>query len=301
MFQTQRTDTTQRVRTPGWIDPAEIEQIGGYRLIRVLGRGACGERCLADNGPDGQRVVVHAVRRSLSNHAGGSTAGREGKRFLDLIAPVRVLEHTHILPISDAVIDRAGWHWLVTPYIGASEGLLTLDGLRRAKRDSRLSQYETRLAVRQLFSAIAAAHARGVVHGGFTAQEILVDRHGSLMFEMYGLRRRLSGDLPAVDTEEWNALVRAELRSAVEVIYEALTGASPVGRPTLASKVVRKLDRSWDRWFEIGLDERGGFSSPEEALCLFESQVLIEMKLGRGGSPDRPSDRPFRWWSSQAS
>lgn len=297
MFQTQRTDTTQRVRTPGWIDPAQLEQIGGYRLVRALGRGSCGERCLAEPGPDGQRVVLHAVRRSLSNHASGPGAGREGKRFLELIAPIRVLEHAHILPVCDAVVDRGGWHWLVTPYIGASEGLLTLDGLRRAKRNSRLSIYETRTAVRQIFSAIACAHARGVVHGGFNSRDLLVDRHGSLMFELYGLQRRISGDVPARGTQDWEALVRAELRSAVEVIYQSLTGASPTGSVGHASKVVRKLDRSWDRWFEIGLDEQGGFVCPEQALSMFEGQTMIEMKFGH--SSRRTGERQFRWWATQ--
>ncbi len=298
MFQTQRTETKQRVRTPGWIDPAQLEQIGGYRLVRVLGRGACGERCLAETGPDGARVVLHAVRRSLSNHAGGSTSGREGKRFLDLIAPIRVLEHAHILPISDAVIDRAGWHWLVTPYVGASEGLLTLDAVRRAKRDNRLTPYEARTAVRQIFSAIASAHARGVVHGGFDSSELLVDRHGSLMFELYGLRRRLSGEIPAEGSKELSALVRAELRSAVEVIYQSLTGATPSGSTVPASKIIRKLDRSWDRWFEIGLDERAGFRSPEEALSLFEGQAMVEMKLGMHAG--RSGQRAFQWWAAQS-
>lgn len=297
MFQTQRTETTQRVRTPGWIDPAQIEQIGGYRLVRTLGRGSCGERCLAELGQDGARVVLHAVRRSLSTQSSGGGSGREGKRFLDLIAPIRVLEHAHILPVCDAVVDRAGWHWLVTPYIGASEGLLTLDTVRRSKRDNRLSVYETRTAVRQIFSAISCAHARGVVHGGFSSRDLLVDRHGSLMFELYGLHRRLSGDIPAPGSDDWNALVRAELRSAVEVIYQSLTGGSPTGSIGHASKVVRKLDRSWDRWFEIGLDERGGFVCPEQALSMFEGQAMIEMKFAH--SPRRAGDRPFRWWATQ--
>ncbi|MFG0294099.1 MAG: hypothetical protein ACF8MJ_13230 [Phycisphaerales bacterium JB050] len=296
MFQAQRTETTQRVRTPAWIDPVQLEQLGGYHLVRPLQRGSCGERCLAET-QDGTRVVLHAVRRSLSNNSSNGSSGREGKRFLDLIAPIRVLEHAHILPISDAVVDRAGWHWLVTPYIGASEGLLTLDELRRAKRENRLSVFETRTAVRQIFSAIAAAHARGVVHGGFSARDLLVDRHGSLMFELYGLRRRLSGDVPAPGSPDHDALVRAELRSAVEVIYESLTGGSSAGTQGMASRVIKKLDRSWDRWFEAGLDERAGFTCPEQALSMFEGQSLVEMKLG--SRTHATQTKPFRWWTSQ--
>lgn len=297
MFQLQRTDTTQRVRTPAWVDPAQLEQVGGYRLIRALGRGACGERCLAEAGPDGARVVLHAVRRSLSNQTSGGGVGREGKRFLELISPIRVLEHAHILPVCDAVVDRAGWHWLVTPYVGASEGLMTLEQVRKAKAENRLSVFEARTAVRQLFSAISSAHRRGVVNGGFTARDVLVDRHGSLMFELYGLQRRLSGDTPMPGTGDWNAIVRAELRAAVDVVYEALTGAAPTGENSQASRVVRKLDRSWDRWFEHGLSERGGFTCPEEALAMFEGQAMMEMKLGR--VPARPTERHFRWWASE--
>ncbi|MCR9217018.1 MAG: hypothetical protein NXI14_07425 [bacterium] len=297
MFQTQRAETTQRVRTPAWIDPAQLEQIGGYRLVRPLDRGSCGERCLAE-AADGTRVVLHAVRRSLSNRSATGSNGREAKRFLELIAPIRVLEHAHILPISDAVVDRAGWHWLVTPYIGASEGVLTLDGLRRAKRDNRLSVFETRTAVRQIFSAIAAAHARGIVHGGFNARDLLVDRHGSLMFEMYGLNRRLSGDVPEPGSPDLEALVRAELRSAVDVIYQSLTGGSSAGTDGMASRVIKRLDRSWDRWFAVGLDERGGFTCPEQALSMFEGQSMVEMKLGP--SADATQSRPFRWWASQS-
>ena len=296
MLQTQRADTTLRGRTPAWIDPAQLEQVGGYRLIRPLTRGGCGERCLAESG-DGTRVVLHAVRRSLSDRA-ASANGRDAKRFLELIAPVRVLEHAHILPISDTVVDRAGWHWLVTPYVGASDGFLTLEGLRRAKPGNRLSVFETRTAVRQIFSAIAAAHARGVVHGGFNARDLLVDRHGSLMFEMYGLHRRLSGDAPEPGSPDLDALIRAELRSAVEVIYQSLTGGSSTGTDGAASRVVKRLDRSWDRWFAVGLDERGGFTCPEEALSMFEGQSLVEMKLGP--TSNAMQNRPFRWWTSQA-
>ena len=186
----------------------------------------------------------------------------------------------------------------MTPYIGASEGLLTLDGLRRAKRDNRLSVFETRTAVRQIFSAIAAAHSRGVVHGGFSARDLLVDRHGSLMFEMYGLHRRLSGDVPEHGSPDLDALVRAELRSAVEVIYQSLTGGSSAGTGGVASRVVKRLDRSWDRWFAVGLNERGGFTCPEEALSMFEGQSMVEMKLGPHA--DATQSRPFRWWASQS-
>lgn len=300
MFQLQRTDTATRGRkAPAWIDPAQLEQIGGYRFVHALGRGPCGERCLAEAGPDAARVVLHAVRRSMgSQTGGGASTSREGKRFLELIAPIRVLEHAHILPICDAIVDRAGWHWLVSPYVGASEGLMTLDQVRKAKPTGRLSTFEVRTAVRQLFSAMASAHRRGVVNGGFSAKDILVDRHGSLLFELYGLQRRLSGDTPVPGSEDWNAIVRAELRAAVDVVYEALTGAAPMGERLPASRVVKKLDRSWDRWFELGLSESEGFDCPEEALAVFEGQAMVEMKLGH--APLRPTDRHFRWWSSSS-
>lgn len=184
----------------------------------------------------------------------------------------RVSRGPHLLSIQHQVFDPAGHLWLVTPYTGDVDGVRTLGRLLQEKRDQ-LSPMETERAIEQLLEGLGSAHTAAALrpgeselsfgaHGALTLDSVLVDRHGSLWIELYGLARALKGDAPAS-----RELVRDEVRSIVEIGYQLLTGLRAESPWIPASRLVRGLDKRWDRWFEHGLDPSRGFDSAQAALA----------------------------------
>ncbi|MFG0259162.1 MAG: hypothetical protein ACF8LK_02325, partial [Phycisphaerales bacterium JB041] len=116
----------------------------------------------------------------------------------------------------------------------------------------------------------------------------LVDRHGSLLIELYGVARALAG-LEGMNGE----LVRDEVRSVVEIAYRLLTGIEadepriPVGR------LVKRIPRGFEQWVETGLDPTGGYQTAQDAIdALAESKAEPETSrvrtvLGRFASWSR--------------
>ena len=90
----------------------------------------------------------------------------------------------------------------------------------------------------------------------------MVDRRGSLSIELYGLARRLAmpGARPASEA------IRDEVRSIVEIGYWLLTGLPAEEPRIMAGRLIPKLERRWDEWFDRGLDPLAGFLSAEDAL-----------------------------------
>ncbi|MCA9294093.1 MAG: protein kinase family protein [Phycisphaerales bacterium] len=256
----------QSINSPLAGEPAiaRREPIGSYDIVRVLPAGVSSQRVLTRSRTDGSAVVAHAIRRSLTNAQGWRAAtgrpSRDGKRLLGLLAPLRTIENAHILPISDVVLDGAGWHWVVTPYCGAADGLVTLANVVSAQPEGRLSAVEALHATRQLLLASEAAHVRGVVHGALDPEEVLVDRHGSIAIELYGLRRRMSG------AGLWDANAAAhEVRSIAALSYRMVTGFAAPDHFVRASRVVRGLGERFDDWLALALDGPG-FASVGDAL-----------------------------------
>jgi serine/threonine protein kinase len=172
------------------------------------------------------------------------------------------LSNSHILPVEAIADGIGGSTWLITPFTGSQDGLVTLDSLVKAK-GGRMPAAETERALIQILEGIAAAHAHGCHHGPISAQEILIDRRGSLAVELYGIRRRL-GTL-------WNRsapeVARDEVRSVVELGYWMLTGLSAEDPRIAATRLFPKLDQRWDEWFSEGLDPLVGFTTAEDALA----------------------------------
>jgi serine/threonine protein kinase len=175
--------------------------------------------------------------------------------------------------------------WAAEPFFGSEDGLLTLERLIGLK-GGRMSPHEVERAMAHVFDAMRYAHARGVCHGPATADELLIDRHGSVTVDLFGLKRRMAG-LVEMDEE----IVRDEVRSVAMIGYRALTGL-PAEEPRIrASRLVKRLDRVWDEWFDSALDPALGFASADEAIAALPSQSGVVESVVRSGAARAMLDR----------
>lgn len=247
-------------------EPAEHEQrphLGPYRIIRPLGPGRLSARHLAVHDRDQTSHIAHEfVCRDRA----------EQRRFLLAFERLSELAHPHILPVQQFALGHAHDAWLLTPYTGNQDGLVTLASLQTAK-GGRMPPPEAERALTQILSAVASAHARGHHHGPIAPEDVLVDRHGRVCLALYGLGRLLAGlegrrdASPPANAE----VVRDEVRSVVELGYRLLTGLSAEEPRIPAGRLVRRLEGRWDAWFDAGLDPLGGFATAEEASAALAS------------------------------
>lgn len=220
-------------------------------MVQPLEPGSLAERWLALNERDESTHVAHRFR----------DAGRRLVASMERLAP---LSHPHILPIEHFTLEKAGSResaWIVTPYTGNLEGLVTLAGLL-ADKGGTMPAIEAERTLIQLLEASEFAHHAGFQHGPLGMDEVQVDRRGSLSVELYGLRRLLAGAGPVSEGEA----VRDEVRSIVGIGYTLVTGLSAEEPRIRADRLVPKLDRRWDAWFDEGLDAAAGFLTAGEAL-----------------------------------
>ncbi|MCB9846631.1 MAG: protein kinase family protein [Phycisphaeraceae bacterium] len=228
------------------------EFFGPYQLVRPLEPSSVAERWLALHVRWQSSHVVH--RLDACRDRG------ERRRMVSAFETVAALNHPHILRVEQFSFGARGCGWLVTPYTGSPAGLLTLAGLVELK-GGRLGEFESQRMLEQLLDASACAHEAGHANGRLDPGGVLVDRSGSVLIEHYGLAPLLLRDPPRFDD-----LAGDELRSIASIGYRALTGltaSEPLIRP---SRVLKRLERGWDEWFETALDSSGGFGSIRDAI-----------------------------------
>lgn len=231
---------------------------GPYRLVRDLAPCRLGDRWMALHE---HRQTSHTAYEFAICHD-----RLERRRFAEAMQALSTLSHPHILPVDMWSFEPGGAPWAVTHYTGNHGGLVTLEDVVRAKGES-LPAFEAERAALQLLEATAAAHDKGVYHGPVTAQEILVDRHGSLTIEMYGVTRTIAG-LGRGNFE----LAADETRSIVELAYRLLTGL-PADEPRIApSRIAKRVPRAFEEWLEEGLNPGAGFENAAEAISRLPSQ-----------------------------
>jgi serine/threonine protein kinase len=234
-------------------------RVGPYKLVRQLegasGRGmrpAASQRWLAFNEDSQSSHLAYRFKLPALDAGGFASAAEAG----------RALAHPHLLPIEHIEIGPAGSAWVFSPFTGNHDGLVSLRTLL-AEKGGRLNPAEAERAMNQLLEAVEYAHAVGFQHGDIGPDEILVDRRGSLAIELYGLRRRLRGPAGPPASE----VCKDEVRSIVQLGYQLVTGLSADEPRITASRLIPRLDKRWDAWFNEGLDPYAGFASAEEALA----------------------------------
>lgn len=225
--------------------------------------------------------------------------GADERRFQAAAQAVSRLDHAHILPIEQYGIDALGHPWVITPFTGDVDGLLSLSRLLRDK-GGQMDPLEVERAMEQLLKASAAAHAEisltltssdsnvqpagPMAHGPIAIEEVLVDRRGAVSIELYALARTVRTSTRSPHQTLHPELIRDEVRSIVEIGYQLITGLRAEEPIIPAGRLFPRLDRRWDAWLTRGLDPTSGFDSAVQAILALPSHVSASVRTTRLGT-----------------
>ena len=125
------------------------QQLGNYRLVRLIGRGGFGEVYLSEHIYLKTQVAIKVLQLRLANE--------DLESFLKEARTIASLRHQHIVRVLDFGVD-AGIPYLVMDY--APHGTLR----QRYPKNVRLPRSEILRYVSQIADALQYAHDRKLIH-----------------------------------------------------------------------------------------------------------------------------------------
>jgi len=216
----------------------EIGRLGNYRVLRLLGKGGMGYVFHAEDLALGRAVALKVMKPELGQDH------ESWQRFLREARLMAVLKHDHL-----ATVYQAGQEGSVV-YLAMEllQGESLLDWLKR--RPSRDLAAILRLA-REITSALAVIHARGLIHRDVKPANIWLEAPQQRVKLLdFGLARRLEEDTHLTQTgvvvgtptfmspeqargESVDA--RTDLFSLGAVLYCLCTGTEPFRGPNVTA------------------------------------------------------------------
>jgi len=267
-------------------------EISGYRLTRVLGEGGMSTVYLGTQLSLGREVAIKLMRpEALADEV-------SRRRFENEARTIARLEHPHIVGIHEVGRTAEGLPWYSMPCLPRGHvGQRDLTGDPQRVRD----------ILRALLSALAFAHARGVVHRDVKAENVLFDEADRPLLADFGiaLRRghgtRVTMTGLAVGSTAYMAPEqargeqvdhRADLYGVGVLAWEMLAGELPYKADDAlamaiqhAQKPVPKLPaglRHWQRFMERALAKspRRRFHDAAQMLAALEQVPLSARARG---------------------
>ncbi len=157
-------------------DPLLGEQVGRWRLARVVGAGGMGRVYLGVQPDIGSRVAV----KVLSEECARDPALIE--RFFAEARAVNLIRHEHIVNVLDLARLADGRPYIVMEFVeGGTLGELS----RRGELSAGMVVHVTL----QVLEALAAAHRQGVVHRDLKPDNVLVTRGGQAKVLDFGIAK----------------------------------------------------------------------------------------------------------------
>lgn len=231
----------------------QADFFGPFQIIRPLGMTRGVERFVVlCNKTDTNRLLYRFPAQSNHMH--------RRSRFEQMVT-LSMLNHPHLLKVESASYDDRGRLCTISPYPGNHEGLVRLSDLLD-QHGGKFTVPEAARAIEHLLSASAYAHSKELVHGPVLPEHVLVDRFGAVQIELYGHQH-----LERSSTNTTAHLHRAdEVRSIADIGYKLLTGLDNNAERIAPTRIIKRLDRQWDTWFDIALDPIDGFADAQHAL-----------------------------------
>jgi hypothetical protein len=245
---------------------ASLPEIPGYELVERLGEGGMGEVFLARQLSLDREVAVKLVRRELlAEEWFLERLEREAR----LLARLR---HPHLVTVHDFLRLPDGTAAVVMELV---EGGSLRDRLRAAPAGLPLDEALT--LIRQVATALAAAHAEGVVHRDIKPENVLLDAAGQVRVTDFGMALSLAPGAPRLTR------TGATLGTPGYLAPEQLTGADTDARTDLFALGVLLYEMLTGRL------PLGSFEPPRSVRP--EIPAAVETALLRALKPN-PADRP---------
>ncbi len=232
-------------------DPAEVaKKLPQFEILEMLGRGGMGVVYKARQ-PQLDRLVALKILPPVDALSSDFVA-----RFTREARALAKLNHPNIVNVYDFG-ETGGLYYIVMEYVDGAN-------LRQLFEARKLTSAEALAIVPKICDALQYAHEEGLVHRDIKPENLLIDKKGRVKIADFGLAKLLRrealdmtltlsgtalGTLRYMAPEQMDKPEtvdhRADLYSLGVVIYEMLTGETPVGRfelPSQKAQVDIRLD-----------------------------------------------------------
>ncbi|MCI0350271.1 MAG: protein kinase [Acidobacteriales bacterium] len=216
-----------------------------YEILQLLGQGGMGAVYKANDRELERVVALKIVRPDMADHPNLL------QRFKHELILARQIAHRNVIRIFD--LGEAGGIKFISMEFVEGENLAVL-----LRKQGRFESTEAARIMFQVFRALEAAHAEGVIHRDLKPHNIMRDHHGKIVVMDFGLAR--SADVSAVTrsgalvgTLEYMAPeqaqgqhvdARSDIYSAGLIFYQLLTGKLPFqAESAVASLIKRSQER----------------------------------------------------------
>ncbi len=242
---------------PGQIRPGLIKpgmRLGRYEILSLLGAGGMGEVYLARDTQLDRKVALKLLSGKYTENTDWL------RRFVREAKAASALNHPNIITIHE-VGEVDGIHYIATEHV---EGKT----LRQQMISGRMKIPGALNVAAQVASALAAAHAAGIVHRDIKPENIMVRPDGYVKLLDFGLAKPMKSSPLRTETSSQSQLntdpgivmgtvnymspeqtrglsidTRSDVFSLGVVLYEMLAGRAPFEGTTTSDVIVAILDR----------------------------------------------------------
>ena len=162
--------------------------ISHYRVLSLIGSGGMGEVYLAEDTGLGRRVALKLLPEDLAKD------GQRVNRLQQEARAISNLNHPNILTIHEiGQVDSR--HFIATEFIDG-------ETLRQRLNKGRMELGAMLQVAADVASALAAAHAAGIIHRDIKPDNVMIRRDRIVKVLDFGLAKLTPGNAAAVDTQE---------------------------------------------------------------------------------------------------